>query len=160
MSFDDAMTQLREMHAAKSRILAALMPTNRETSAAMQVIIVAAQAGTNVNRLAKKTGIAVEQIRCFSKRLREAKIWLGNSANDIDWLDVWTDRTRMAAILSQALVARGLLKREWIDEGAVYRDQRGNVVARFGRFGPIVDSFDSLVDVDLHGHRTLMSSKP
>jgi hypothetical protein len=114
----------------------------------MQVIIVAAETGTNVNRLAKKTGIDAEQIRCFSKRLREAKIWHGNSANDIDWLDVWTDRTRMAGILSQALVARGLLNREWIDEGAVYRDQRGNVVARFGRFDPFVDCLESLLDLE------------
>jgi hypothetical protein len=102
MRVSDAMTHQRDIHAARSRILAALMPCDRETKAAMQVVIVAAQTGTNVNRLAKKTGIAAEQIRCFSKRLRKAKIWHGSSANDIDWLDVWTDRTRMAAILSQA----------------------------------------------------------
>ena len=59
----------------------------------------------------------------------------------------------MAAILSQALVARGLLNREWIDEGAVYRDQRGNVVTRFGRFEP-------LLALESHGPPTLLSSKP
>jgi hypothetical protein len=159
MSFSEAMTHHRDIHAAKSRILAAMMPTSPETSGAMQVIIVAAQEGTNVNRLAKKTGIAVEQIRCFSKRLREAKIWHGNSANDIDWLDVFTDRKTMAVILSQALVARGLLSREWISEGAVYTDQRGNVVARFGRFEPFVDCLDALLDLESHSPRTLMSSK-
>ena len=60
--------------------------------------------------------------------------------------------------LSHALVARGFLNREWIDEGAVYRDQRGNVVARFGRFEPIVDCLDVLLDLESHGPRTLLSS--
>jgi hypothetical protein len=159
MSFSEAMTHQRDMHAARSRILAALMPTSLETSRAMQVIIVAAQVGTNVSRLTKQTGIATEEIRCFSKRLREAKIWHGNSASDIDWLDVWTDRTRMAAILAQAMVARGFLNREWIDEGAVYRDQRGNVVARFGRFEPFVDRLDALLDLEPRSSQTAASSK-
>jgi hypothetical protein len=66
----------------------------------------------------------------------------------------------MAVILSQALVARGLLNREWIDEGAVYRDQRGNVVARFGRFEPFVDCLESLLALESHGPRTLLSSTP
>jgi hypothetical protein len=158
-SFSDAMMYQRDMHAARSRILAALMPTSLETSGAMQVIIVAAQTGTNVNRLAKETGIAAEQIRCYSKRLREAKIWHGNSVNDIDWLDVFTDRKRMGVILSQALVARGLLNREWIDEGAVYRDQRGKVVARFGRFEPFVDCLDALLHLESRSQQALVSSK-
>jgi hypothetical protein len=55
--------------------------------------------------------------------------------------------------------SRGLLNREWTDEGAVYRDQRGNMVARFGRFEPLVDCLESLLDLESHSPRTLMSSK-
>jgi hypothetical protein len=98
-------------------------------------------------------------LRGTTRRLREALIWNGRKADAREWLDIAYDRQRMAAILAQGLVARGLLNREWTDEGAVYRGRGGNVVARFGRFEPFIDCLESLLDLESHGPRTLMSSK-
>jgi hypothetical protein len=124
------------------------------TAMAMDLIIVATQVGADIGRLAEKTGFTIDQIRPLESRLRQALIWNGRKADTREWLDISYDRQRMAAILSQALVARGLLNREWIDEGAVYRDQRGNMVARFGRFEPYVDCLESLLDLESHAPRT------
>ena len=81
MSFSEAIAYQRDVVAVQSRLLAAMMPCDRDTSAAMQVVIAASQAGTNVARLAKQTSISVEQIRSFAQRLRQAGIWRVNSAD-------------------------------------------------------------------------------
>ena len=123
MSISDAIAYQRDIVAVKSRILAALMPCDRETSAAMQVVIAASQVGTNAARLSKQTGLSPECIHSFAKRLRQAKIWKGNSADATEWLDIFYDRQLMTIILAQALVARGLLKRQWTGNAAIYSDQ-------------------------------------
>jgi hypothetical protein len=65
----------------------------------------------------------------------------------------------MAIIPAQALVARGFLKRQWTGSAAIYTDENGNVVARFGRFEPVVDCLESLLELESHGPRRLPSSK-
>jgi hypothetical protein len=158
MSFSDAIAHQRFIVAAKSRVLAAMM-CPYETSAAMQVVIVASQVGTNAARLAKQTGLSPERIRSFAQRLRQAKIWNSNSADASEWLDISYDRQRMTILLAQALVAAGVLKRQREDNAAIYTDQHGNVVARFGRFEPFVDCLESLLDLESNGPRTLLSSR-
>ena len=122
MSLDEAISYQRDTFAVKSRILAAMMPCDRETSAAMQVVIAASQAGTNVARLTKQTGISAERIRSFANRLRQAGIWRGNSVDAGEWLDIFYDRQRMTIILAQALVARAFQKRQWTGHAAIYTD--------------------------------------
>jgi hypothetical protein len=133
-----------------------MMPCSRETSAAMQLIVVASQVGTHPSRLAKNTGFPVEWIRSFSKLLRKAKIWKGSVVDAREWLDVSYDRQRITAILAQALVARGLSKREWSDEGAVYKDQRGNVIARFCRYEPFVDCLELLLKLEANDSQAVI----
>jgi len=103
--------------------LAALIPCDRETSAAMQVVIAASQAGTNAVRLAKQTGLAIERVRSFGKRLRQAGIWRGNASDASDWQDTSNDRQRMTIILAQAL------GRSWRPEEAIDR-QRDDLYRR------------------------------
>ena len=159
MSFDEAIGYQRDFVAVKSRILAAMMPCDRDTSSAMQVVIAASQAGTNIGLLAKETGISVERIRCFGQRLRQAKIWKGNSADAGEWQDISYDRQRMTIILAQALVARGLLSRQWIGNAAIYSDQDGNVLARFCSVEACVDCLGLLLDLGSHGVQEPVSSK-
>jgi len=159
MSFDEAIAYQRDIVAAKSRILAAMMPCDRETSAAMQVVIAASQVGTNAVRLAKQTGLAIERVRSFAKGLCHAKIWKGISADASEWQDTSYDRQRMTSILAQALVARGLLKRQWTGSAAIYTDENDNVVLRCCPFESFIDSLDALLGLESHGPRTLPSPK-
>jgi hypothetical protein len=159
MSFSEAIVYQRDIVAMKSRLLAAMMCPH-ETSAAMQVVIAASQVGTNAVRLAKQTGLPIERIRSFGQRLRQAKIWKGNSANASEWLDISYDRQRMTIILAQGLVARGFLKRQCTGNATIYTDQDGNVLARFCMFESFVDCLDALLAVESHGPRTLLSSTP
>jgi hypothetical protein len=119
MSFNAAIAYRREIVAAMSRILAAMMPCDRETSAAMQIVMVASQVGTNVTRLAKQTRLSAERIRSFAPRLRKAKIWKGSSADATEWRDISYDRQRMTIILAQALVATGVLRRQREDNAVI-----------------------------------------
>jgi hypothetical protein len=158
MSFSEAIAYQRDIVAVKSRILAAMMCPH-ETSAAMQIVIVASQVGTNAARLARQTGLSLERIRSIAQRLRQAGIWKGKSADATEWLDISYDRQRMTIILAQALVATGVLRRQREDNAVIYTDQHGNVVARFGRFEPVVDCLDVLLDLESRSQRTLLSSK-
>ena len=159
MSFDEAIAYQRDIVAVKSRILAALMPCGRETSAAMQVVIVASQAGTNAARLAKRTGLAIERVRSFGKGLRQAEIWKGNSADASEWQDTSYDRQRMTVILAQALVARGLLKRQRIGGAAIYTDENDNVVACCCPFESFIDCLDALLHLDSRSQQALVSTQ-
>jgi|SRR6516165_10724987 hypothetical protein len=85
MSLDEVIAYQRDILAVKSRIVAALMPRDRETSATMQLVIAASQTGTNGARLAKQTGLDILRVRSLAKRLRHAKIWNGNAADATEW---------------------------------------------------------------------------
>jgi hypothetical protein len=159
MSFSEAIAYQRDIIAVKSRVFAALMPCDRETSAAMQVVITASQAGTNAPRLAKQTGLAIERIRSYGKRLRQAGIWRGNASDASEWQDVSNDRQRITVILAQALVARGFLKREWTGNAAVYTDENDNVVLRCCPFESFIDSLDPLLHLESQGQEALAPAK-
>lgn len=149
----------REFVAAKSRILARMLAGDTQTAMAMDLIIVATQVGADIGRLAEKTSFTIEQIRPLESRLRQALIWNGRKADTREWLDISYDRQRMTIILAQALVARGFLKRQWTGSTAIYTDENDNVVARFCSCEPFVDCLESLLDLESHGPRTLLSSK-
>jgi hypothetical protein len=160
MSFSEAIAYQRDILAVKSRLLAAMMPCDRETSAAMQVVIVASQVGTNAARLAKQTELAIERVRAFAKRLRQAGIWKGNSADATEWLDISYDRQRMTIILAQALVARGFLKRRWTGNAAIYADENDNVVLRCCPFESFIDCLDALLHLESRSQQALAIRTP
>ena len=157
MLLSEAIAYQRDVIAVKSRILAAMMCPH-ETSAAMQLVIAASQVGTNATRLAKQTGLAIERVHSFAKRLRQAKIWSGHSADASEWQDVSYDRQRMTIILAQALVATGVLKRQWTGGATIYTDESDNVVLRHGPFESFIDCLDELLDLEAHGPRSLLAS--
>jgi hypothetical protein len=135
----------REVYAIQNRVLSRMMPVDRETSMAMELIVVASQIGTNVSRLARSTGFSVEQIRPFAKRLREVKLWEGNTADVTEWLDLFDHRQRMTIILAQALVARGLLERVSDGETVIYHDKSGNLMAGVSITRRFVGCLDTLM---------------
>lgn len=62
--------------------------------------------------------------------MREAKIWSGRGVDAREWLYIQEASERMAVLLIQAKVARGLLKREVKRKFAIYRDSTGQVQER------------------------------
>jgi len=158
MLLSEAIAYQRDIIAVKSRILAAMMCPH-ETSAAMQLVIAASQAGTNATCLAKQTGLAIERVHSFAKRLRQAKIWSGHSADASEWQDVSYDHQRMTIILAQALVARGVLKRQWTGSAAIYTDESDNVVLRCCPFESFIDCLDALLHLDSRSQQALVSTQ-
>ena len=79
MSFNEAIAYQRDFIAVKSRVLAAMMPCDRETSSAMQVLLAASQVGTNAVRLAKtnwasylSSEYVLLRYRCAKRRFGKA----------------------------------------------------------------------------------------
>jgi hypothetical protein len=105
-------------------------PGDRETSMAMHVLLAANVVGADVFRLSERTGYEVDEIRKFETNLREAGLWIGEFADDLEWQGK-DEHQMMYVLFVHAAVACGLLQRRLEEGFAIYLDHAGHEEARF-----------------------------
>lgn len=94
---------------------------DRKIAECMVVVISALEVGADVDRLVEYTGYGRDFIEAISRRMRAARLWIGELVDDREWRD--KDEELMRDIFTHALVADGSLLRE-VDEngGCAYFD--------------------------------------
>jgi hypothetical protein len=105
-------------------------PDDRETAMAMHILVVADEVGADVRRLSAQTGYEVAEIRKFENNLREARLWIGELADSLEWLMEGDERQMMFVLYVHAQVARGLLRRRVEGNVAIYLDHAGRAKVR------------------------------
>ncbi len=91
---------------------------DKRTSECMVVLVAAREVGADVDRLVEHTGYPRDFIETISRRMRRARLWVGELVDDREWWDEHGNLT--SGLFAHALVAQGQLIRVG-KEGGGYR---------------------------------------
>jgi hypothetical protein len=102
---------------------------DKRTSECMVVMVAALEVGADVDRLVEYTGYPREFIETISRRMRRARLWVGELVDDREW---WDERENLTSgFLAHALVAQGQLIRVGRQGGGCrYLDPKTGEVTR------------------------------